>query len=701
MDQYTEKMKQELPARWQWLVLVLFFFSLLTLLNIVQLPKSARVILEAATDSREYAQLFWLSGGDGYSTENSSRLLLRPDRDSYNFKIKPVYNLEKLRFDPSVGDSRVVIKRMALVWDTETVFDLTAAELKDVLTPVQGVSFTFNQRNNALAVIATGNDPIIELNAADASRRYRYSKLSKQVFIVLPLTILVWGLLHYFNTDTFIRSSHSTYPTRKRHWIYWLAFSVALGAFFSFVTPVSLSATIPALHFTALSVAVGVGLFLFAFWFVTREMIVVQAGYTSRWSWLWFALPSYIVWTFYLLCLWPGSMSPDSFDQWKQVLNGHFKDWHPAFHSMTIWLVTRINLSPATVAISQIIALGSVIGWTLAVLQRFGVTRTVLWITSFVVALLPVNGLIVVTLWKDVTYSIVMLVLAVYIFQIVMGKGAWLKLTRNWFYLGVVLALVSLYRHNGIIPACGVGVLLLVIYRNHWKGLVVSIIIAISIHAGVQGPLYDVLDVNRDNPLAKIEERLIKQFRALLAGKQEMASSNMKRPDGDIEKPLFTSKPVMDRIYSASPVWRILPMTTFHKRIEYVNFWREQKQNDAISIKYMSSNKLGIDEAPVISGGPAFLYKVFNESRYNKYLFWMWRPSVFLYFLSGLLFLLSWRFRKRLYLVTVPALLNSLPLFLVVIHKSIFRYHYPTVILALLFILPLLFLKPIESDDYD
>ena len=467
------------------------------------------------------------------------------------------------------------------------------------------------------------------------------------------------------------------------------------------VTPVNLSDSIPVIHFMAVAVVVGVGFFVFAFWFVTREMVFAQSGDTSGWTWLWYALPAYIVWLFYLLSFWPGAMSPDSLDQWKQVLNGHLRDWHPAFHTMTIWLITRINLSPATVAISQIVALGSTVGWALAVLQRFGVPRTVLWFTSLVVALFPVNGFIVVTLWKDVAYSIVMVVLAMYIFQIVMQKGAWLKRPRNWLYLGVVLALVSLYRHNGIVPACGAGILLLICYRKYWKGLVVSMVLAISIHTGVRGPLYDAFDVRRGNPLTRIEGEMRKHFNSFFNKESETIKTEHIGPKLKKENKSEKPNPILDRVYSASPVWRLLPMSTFHKRFDYVNLWQKKKKNGEIKIKYVSANKLGIEEEPLLPGGMTFLYRVFKESRNNKYLFWMWRPAFFLYVLTSLLILLSWRFKERLYLVLIPALMNSLPMFLIVIHKSIFRYHYPTVILAIILVIPLLFLKPVQFDEFD
>jgi hypothetical protein len=294
------------------------------------------------------------------------------------------------------------------------------------------------------------------------------------------------------------------------------------------------------------------------------------------------------------------------------------------------------------------------------------------------------------------------------------APGPLLKRPRNWLYLGVVLALVSLYRHNGIVPACGAGILLLVFYRNYWKGLVVAMVIAISIHTGVRGPLYDVLDVRRGNPLTIVKGDMREHFNSFFHEKSESIKNEEIKNEHigrKLKKENKNEHPIpildriysasLDRVYSASPVWRLLPMSTFHKRFDYVNLWQKKKKNGEIKIKYVSANKLAIEEESLISGGMTFLYRVFIESRKNKYLFWMWRPAFFLYILTSLLILLSWRFKERLYLVLIPTLMNSLPMFLIVIHKSIFRYHYPTVILGILLVIPLLFLKPVQVDEFD
>jgi hypothetical protein len=92
----------------------------------------------------------------------------------------------------------------------------------------------------------------------------------------------------------------------------------------------------------------------------------------SRWKWLLFALPLFLVCFFYLLIYWPGLMSPDSLDQWNQLSTGIFNDWHPAFHTFFEWALTRLWGSPASIALFQIFAMGSLVGWGLAEFEKMG-----------------------------------------------------------------------------------------------------------------------------------------------------------------------------------------------------------------------------------------------------------------------------------------------------------------------------------------
>ena len=709
MNHFSTGIKQELPNRWKWIAIILFFLALLVLLHRVYYPFSGRLVMELATPRTELAQLFWLEGGEDYSVENSSRRKLRPDKTIYQFKIAPVYQLKKIRFDPSIKDSEIALKSIWLEWGGDTLFILSGVELEKALSPIHSVRVKYLPNKDAVLVTANGTDPIIEIDVVELSRKYRIGTLTNNVSIALLFTVIVVTALYYYNSASFILRSPTTYPSKKIHWAYWLFVCFSVGVFLCVVTPLELHAGNSLVEYLAQAYVIGTGVFLFSFWFVNKEMTFTLYKRISNWTWLWYAIPSYTIWFIFLLSFWPGSMSPDSLDQWKQVLNGHLRDWHPAFHTMTIWLITRINLSPATFAITQIVALGSTFGWGLSVLQRYGVPRTLLWFNSFLIAMLPVNGFMAVTLWKDVAYSVVVVILSMYLFQIVMSKGNWLSRQRNWYFLAIILTLVSLYRHNGIIPAIGSALVLLVYYKEHWKGLIISITIAVLLHSLVRGPLYSAIDVRRGNPLNRIEQKMRTSLGGLFNSQQIInkgkpiidkqypppitETENAREKDKAVKESTRTN-PILDRVYSASRVWRLLPMNTFHRRMEYVNLWQKPDGEGGIRIYYVSSNKLGIEQKSLFPRGMSYLYGIYLESRKNKHLFWMWRPAFYLYTLMGLLILLSWRLKKRLYLVLIPTLLNSIPLFLIVIHKSIFRYHFSTVMLGVMLVIPLLFLKP-------
>lgn len=90
--------------------------------------------------------------------------------------------------------------------------------------------------------------------------------------------------------------------------------------------------------------------------------------------------------------------------QWSS-LRGRFLYAHPAFHTMVNWLVTRVWLSPAGIVGLQILALAGAAGWGLALGVRMGATRGLTLVAAFICGIAPMNGLIVITLWKDLLHT--------------------------------------------------------------------------------------------------------------------------------------------------------------------------------------------------------------------------------------------------------------------------------------------------------
>lgn len=156
-----------------------------------------------------------------------------------------------------------------------------------------------------------------------------------------------------------------------------------------------------------------------------------------------------LFWFLYLLAFWPGIMTNDSIDQWTQITTGRYVDIHPVFHTLFLWLLTRIYFSPATIAIVQILMLSSLSGGILYYFERLGSSKIVLWGISFLMAVSPVNSDMVITLWKDIPYSTTLLGLTFIFMIIVYSNGKWLYQNKNLLLLGTTALLIFLFRHNG------------------------------------------------------------------------------------------------------------------------------------------------------------------------------------------------------------------------------------------------------------
>jgi hypothetical protein len=216
-----------------------------------------------------------------------------------------------------------------------------------------------------------------------------------------------------------------------------------------------------------------------------------------------FMIPPITVWGVYLVTFWPAVMSVDSVVQWQEIISGKISNMIPAFHTMILWLITRIWEYPAIICIFQILALSLVLAWGLWSLIYYGVPKWIAWLNCLFFAVSPINSVMANTIWKDILYSTALFALYVIMIHIVFSQGKWL--TRKWNLLILILASigVSLFRHNGFpIPFLMI-ILLALLYKNYRKplinvGLILSAIIIII--TGILFPLAKVINVPELGP---------------------------------------------------------------------------------------------------------------------------------------------------------------------------------------------------------
>lgn len=234
----------------------------------------------------------------------------------------------------------------------------------------------------------------------------------------------------------------------------------------------------------------------------------------NPWFVLVYALPLVAVWTVTLLVFWPGLMSFDSLYQWSQMTTGQYSDVNPAFHTLTNWLITRLWLSPAAVALFQILTLSLVVGWGLYLLRKTGIPKWACWFTLALIAISPVNNSLVITLWKDIPYATALLGLTLIIFQISITDGKWLQKPFAWLVLGLTSALVSLFRHNGLPVPIVCLVILIIAFRANWRPIVFATLVLFAAFWVVNGPIYKWAKVDTSQNRFHLGLRLLHYFAA-------------------------------------------------------------------------------------------------------------------------------------------------------------------------------------------
>lgn len=190
-----------------------------------------------------------------------------------------------------------------------------------------------------------------------------------------------------------------------------------------------------------------------------------------------YALPILYAGILYLLTFYPGIMSFDSLVQWKMAHELYFSTAHPVFHTYLIFLLTRIWDSPTIICIVQILFLAFITGYVLYKLETFNIPRSALLLTSIAIAFTPYNGIMCVSLWKDVLFSISLLTFSLLILLIILEKNNYFKSPLNIFLLICSMIFITFTRYNGI---C-IGLITLIILYFFLKPLSKNILKSLSI----------------------------------------------------------------------------------------------------------------------------------------------------------------------------------------------------------------------------
>ncbi|SNZ04612.1 hypothetical protein SAMN05421503_0706 [Terribacillus aidingensis] len=449
--------------------------------------------------------------------------------------------------------------------------------------------------------------------------------------------------------------------------------------------------------------------FSFIAFLLLRGGYVWQRSEISKWTIVWYMLPMIFVWMFYLLAFFPGNMSPDSLNHWRQVENMEFNNWHPFAYTMVILALTQIWDSPAVIVIFQMLLLSFVYAYGLYSFRQYGLGKKIAWAAAILWAVLPINGIFSTILWKDVVYSTFIVFLTIFVMKTVLQEG---KNLRTWSGIAtftVVLLGIAFFRNNGLPIAIMTAIGMLIAYRRIWKQLLTPLVLVSALYVIVTGPVFTAYNIQSANPNESMSIPT-QQIAAVVSQDGELTEEQLAYLDSIL--------PINDwNAYNPYLTDRIKFHDNFHDEVivedmgNYLSVWFDiVKQNPALVTEaYLKQtslvwqinkpvdgytnpytidvdpNEMGLETKPVSQTLYDGVEYLLETSRYHtEELFW--RPAVFSIFIIFFTLIASRKLGAVAWLPILPVLFNTATIF-VGLPAQDYRYLVSNAMVSIFFLL--------------
>jgi hypothetical protein len=430
----------------------------------------------------------------------------------------------------------------------------------------------------------------------------------------------------------------------------------------------------------------------------------------------------------YWLAFYPGVMSYDSVNQWDQLTTFKITNLHPAFHTILMWMLTRLWYSPAIISLFQVLSASLVIGYGLISIRKVcQAPGYLLILLAFLFSIYPLVGVMDVTLWKDVLYSFAILLLTIFIFNLVSSDGEWILHPSHFILMGCILPIIWLTRFNGfpVVVFSLIGTML--VFKKYFKHFVYSTLIAAAIILFVLGPLYTLFKVNRAikynygialiHPVAayvnsRTDLDFLTNYQKQYLNSIYPLNANWRYSCYDATVFYFENTNFYPVINDPWTILKIFTRLTIHDpkiMLDHYlclsSFVWQPNQPPNVYLETILFDNYDLDQNPSwqnytndvsqksILPQVRGLIKRIVEAEWHRDIYKLvWRPAVYTYlFLTSLVIFVLRTDRRKWLLLSIPLVAQSIVMMFTAQVQAL-RYQYPVYLIAILFTVPLLYM---------
>lgn len=200
----------------------------------------------------------------------------------------------------------------------------------------------------------------------------------------------------------------------------------------------------------------------------------------------------------------PGSLSPDSISQIRQILSENYSNHHPYWHTRFIGIFIQlgmmlfqdINKAIALYSIVQILLMASCFAFALMTMYQAGFEVKYLMIPFGLYAFMPYHIVYGSTIWKDILFGGAMLLTTVTLYRVVADIG---KMWKNVALFFMSIIGVALFRNNGWLALLGAFALWFFFLGKKQTRMAAVFAVALLVSWVLKNPVLDYLHVEEAN----------------------------------------------------------------------------------------------------------------------------------------------------------------------------------------------------------
>lgn len=242
-------------------------------------------------------------------------------------------------------------------------------------------------------------------------------------------------------------------------------------------------------------------------WLSASRSIKTRKFRPTKKIWVAASAIMFLGWMPYFLAFFPGILSPDSIHQLSQALGtSELTNAHPAPHTMLISAVVHFGLlignnnivaGVASYSIVQMLLLSAILGYSVYWAARHSLSRPFCVLATAFFTLNPIIAIYSITMWKDVLFGGIILLLVLQVYDIVKSKGSAFKQLSSMIPFVATIILAAFFRNNGIFIIVVLLPLLMIVYRQYWKITLPVFAVTFAAIMFVQGPIYNILSIQK------------------------------------------------------------------------------------------------------------------------------------------------------------------------------------------------------------